>query len=1063
METQENTTETNLDIQITAKCGHNLQGKKSGSLLSFLQVAIDGNLLGESDKMEINLLEQRVDYNFTCCFSPPKDSQALSDVSQKPVILTVMEVMLEEKRGEVKVLAIGQAVLDLLPLLQGVCSFSSTIPVHPVNGTGLKDSYLGFTRKQPTLDVCVSVLSPLLSEAERSVTNLLKVTVETAYSVPEPWTLPSGFAPSPFTYAAAMSVPLTAEEDQVLMFCEGQLKVGGQREVKGRQKKRPYQALLVPGNHCLPGTSFQAQPIQQESGELTALEDRTFRNEAETKKNRVSWDTEMCCFLDAGGVSRLQQMITESRLWPVEIMRSMVPLEKLGDDSVEIPFHGLVFVDMGQLLYPGVSRTRGAYTVHPFCMTELLNKRGVSVLKEQARAAAVLVEARASSAAAAPHKKAGKKVKDPKEPKKSRADDTAENLSDSEPQVNTERNMYAEARTYIIIEIALDKPLVPKTSPEELAKRMKALIPPKPQHPVGPSPAETAVLDFHRQVGNAVAAVSEQYYELFGAKCRLPKRLSPEQMLTELMGGLNVSGRYFTFKEQIKNAVVRMVRDKLWQTEPFTDPERLQTFVSQLYVNLVDEMHVALNKIYSNDADKDSCEEIPLESSQLMHFAREAQLLGNYKLSAKYYKELVARHPDEPLHKFEWGSLNMLMGDYMKAEECFRDAVSTQQLHQPSLIMCGVLAMMFERYKDAQTCLERAASIDPPSVPAWTLLGLLHERKNEPILAERVFSMANKMLGEDEVNNKPHTEEEKDREQNFKEEKDLQDEGETAVSAHSQPAEQDPEFVGRDPEEYQEPSAQDDISTSTPAEPTCTIFTQTVQFLLRNNALQMAEHALSQELLCSKGSPSGSYLLNLAQLQLLKGDYCSAAAGLKQVLFHRDQDPDAWAVNGHCHYLQGAFTEARESYEWSLVFPQLPLDSHIVLLRLGSIYRLEKKFERAKDVYLQACEQSPSCLAWLGLGAACYRLEELSEAEEALTVSNGLYAENAEVWAYLTLICLRTGRQEEAEQCHKYAVRLNLQEPSLLKEIVELMDQLRFPHLRSCFETTAEDNSTGSK
>lgn len=47
--------------------------------------------------------------------------------------------------------------------------------------------------------------------------------------------------------------------------------------------------------------------------------------------------------------------------------------------------------------------------------------------------------------------------------------------------------------------------------------------------------------------------------------------------------------------------------------------------------------------------------------------------------------QLVVRHPDEPLHKFEWGSLNMLMGDYMKAEECFRDAVSTQQLHQPRL------------------------------------------------------------------------------------------------------------------------------------------------------------------------------------------------------------------------------------------------------------------------------------------------------------------------------------------------------------------------------------------
>jgi len=31
--------------------------------------------------------------------------------------------------------------------------------------------------------------------------------------------------------------------------------------------------------------------------------------------------------------------------------------------------------------------------------------------------------------------------------------------------------MYVEARSYIIIEIALEKPIVPKTSPEELARR----------------------------------------------------------------------------------------------------------------------------------------------------------------------------------------------------------------------------------------------------------------------------------------------------------------------------------------------------------------------------------------------------------------------------------------------------------------------------------------------------------------------------------------------------------------------------------------------------------------
>lgn len=59
------------------------------------------------------------------------------------------------------------------------------------------------------------------------------------------------------------------------------------------------------------------------------------------------------------------------------------------------------------------------------------------------------------------------------------------------------------------------------------------------------------------------------------------------------------------------------------------------------------------------------------------------------------FLQLVVKNPREPSHRFEWGSLYMLTGDYMKAKECFHDAVSLQQTHQPRLETVHTLSMKY--------------------------------------------------------------------------------------------------------------------------------------------------------------------------------------------------------------------------------------------------------------------------------------------------------------------------------------------------------------------------------
>ena len=40
-----------------------------------------------------------------------------------------------------------------------------------------------------------------------------------------------------------------------------------------------------------------------------------------------------------------------------------------------------------------------------------------------------------------------------------------------EPVVNVEGQMYVESKSYVMVEINLNRPLVPKRQPEELAKK----------------------------------------------------------------------------------------------------------------------------------------------------------------------------------------------------------------------------------------------------------------------------------------------------------------------------------------------------------------------------------------------------------------------------------------------------------------------------------------------------------------------------------------------------------------------------------------------------------------
>ncbi|XP_033101103.1 cilia- and flagella-associated protein 70-like isoform X2 [Anneissia japonica] len=1112
-------------INITVLRARHLRGSKGDALTSLVRVEYGTSALGESSKVDSSA-DVAAEYNFNskidCSFEDPV---ILDEIAYKPILITVVEVLPKEKKQkEERTNQLGQCTVDLLPLVKGENKYKSTLVIHPLPGSPFEN--LAPDSPRPELDVVVYVNEPLLTNEQLLESNLMTVTVEAAYSVPESWN-PSG---TQFLYNVTLPMPITNDRESTVVLSNGVLKSASDKDQPSKQKKWTAPGAAQGNAIYIHDQFVQSSNYDQEDGELTGKEDREFRIEVETEKNRVIWNTERRCYMEKSAIQSLQSKIAQTRVWPVEIMRTTMPTAtkaKGKEEENPIFFHGVAYVNLAPLLYPGVKKIRGAFRIHAFNEQELCEKtKRKSGLAEEAVRLATAMHRNASPFVKAPSKsgkddKAGKEKEKDKDAAKKQPSSLLKTApapsSDIVPeaevpaQQNIEGQQYDEARSYIFLEFVLKKPIVPKREPEELAKKVSEYIPPRPLFPRRTNGAQRAVDDFHQQVASIGNLVLEEFRELFAdqlANGELPQvNNSVEERRRKLIYELNSSGKYFAFKEQLKHSVVKVVREKYLQTSTFTDQERLQAFLSELYVFLVDEMHVGLSNVLS--LEDETPVPAPLtDTMQLKHFAREAEVNENFELAAKYYQERLAQNRNDADNWFDYGTFCLLINDISKAEECFKETISIQQQHLSGLLLYGVVCAMEERNDMAETFFEAATAAYPDSVLAWTMLGLFYDGIDNDIQAEFAFLEAQKL-------NLAHAVAKQKQQQIANEQADASvtkpvppsvisvapPEGTGDASLlHGAENQQDTGLLPAAPELTKTPATTEGknlspsaykvrqagssnkkrISVSKSAasiqdvqrsksqcsaskagskpgtpdvdeparEPTPTpefsIYILAAEFLLEVKATQFCERALAHELLAPKGGPSGTYYVALSRLKLQKKELEEADESLKEALIVNNQDPDAWSIQGHLSYLQGNMTEARNCYERTLSFIADAREMHAIYLRLASIYLQEGKFEEAKNTFLLACKKSPSCVSWLGVGIACYRLGELSEAEDALSEANILNNSDPLVWGYLSLVCLHTGRQLEAEQSYKYAIKVNLQDEELLAEIHSVQEQVGF-------------------
>ncbi|XP_070181892.1 cilia- and flagella-associated protein 70-like isoform X10 [Littorina saxatilis] len=1075
------------DTDRVSKCGSqlNMRGSKGDAVNVMVKVEFNEKVLGETPKVDCSP-DVPAEFNFSTTLNCTyEDPLALDEIAHKPVVLTVIEVMPKERRQkEEKTSTLGQCTLDLLPLVKGETNYRYTLVINPTPGSPLEA--IPAENPRPELDVMLSVNEALLDEQQIKDGNLLTITVESLFSPPDSWQLTG----QQFYYSAALPVPCNSEDptekkEMLVVFPGGQLKLGADKELPNKQKKWAVPGSAVGNSIFIPDSVIASDPVEDEDGDFKDKGDRDHRHLSESEKMRITWNTERRCYLENAAVKGFQDSVAKTRYWPIEIFRFPQPAggkgkkltSKLKDEEGTISYHGVAFLNLAPLLYPGVKRIRGAFKVLPYTdhLLHEKSKRKAGIGEEALRLS--LNQLNRSSASPAP-KKAGKEKAEAekKDAKKGGHESIAKGKEsgakgkfqfqslgsavmrlasntlksdtgseiDGQVPVNVEGQQYADSKSYIMIDICLTRPLVPKRPPEELARRVAELIPPRPAFPKRTDSADKAVEDYHCQIAGVASLLLEEFREMFGEDQGTGEPQTNEVMegrRQKLMYHLNSSGKYFSFKEQLKHSVIKIVREKYLKTTNFDDRQQLQTFLSELYVYLVDQMHQSLNKVLQIE-DQPPIPPPLTTNAQLKHFAREAEVNKNFDLATKYYQERIIREESNADNWFDFGTFCLYTNNVSKAEECFHKCISINQRHMDGLMLNGVVCTLAERNEAAETFFEAATNVDPKNILAWTMLGLFYDTISNDIGAEMAYLEANKLNIGQAASIARDEEQEKEKKEKEKAERAEKD-GEATDTPQVEGKSLTPSRPGSQLKEpargtpvVGEAEAQEELPPREPTPiPAMSIYMQAVDWLLEVKAVPFTEQALAHELLTTPSGKTPAYHIATARVKLQKEEYEEAEQSLNDALQVEHQNPDGWALMGHVKYLNGDNHAARECYQRTLSFVTDATETHSIYLRLASIYLQDGEYQQAKQTFLMACKKSPSCVSWLGVGIACYRLGELGEAEDALMEANILNNSDPEVWGYLSLVCLRTARKVEAEQSYKHAVKLQLQDAALLNEI----------------------------
>eukprot|EP00055_Hartaetosiga_balthica_P005971 m.18287 g.18287 ORF g.18287 m.18287 type:complete len:989 (-) comp4944_c0_seq1:155-3121(-) len=609
-----------------------------------------------------------------------------------------------------------------------------------------------------------------------------------------------------------------------------------------------------------------------------------------------------------------------------------------------------------------------------------------------------------------------------------------------------EGQVFEDAGTAYVLNINVLHPLVLKRTHEEVVARVTELIPPRRVQPASILAAKKAVDNFRDTITGIASDLIHEYRQT-QAKEHSESVDDTKDMVIQNLGS---NGRYEAFKEKIKASVILLVREKFTDVNRFTDTQSRHEFVSKLYVYLTQQMHEMLNKQFSFSQSPEY-EEVSISLNLLMDFALENEGLLHFDRAADMWSECVIRFAEDVDAWYGYACFSSRMGDFSKCEECLHRAIQLNREHTPSLALLGTVLVLQGSSMEGLDLLEAATSYEKESEILWLhrmfLLKYvdpndsvvemcnLHAEKQRQcrdsvydtsclFIADHFLNLGLTALAQSAVATEilehgtsigvnvilariAASEADNMMSSSQNGQNDISDE--ELTTRHSDLHEKDDKIMEEEEEEEDEEEGEEEG---------------------KEGAIETKmQRDVNQE-----DDPDATSDSQAEEASGLERALEDAVKRIDESLSVQYSEPELWVQLGNIMYENGHYDRAREAFEHAIDLPTIK-NEHIVALRLGDIYVMEEEFELAKTLFLRRCTSTTTSRGWFGLGVACYRLGELGESEEAFAEANMYDSKNPQIWGYLCLICLRSGRGVEAEQCFKFAAKLNLQDDELLNEI----------------------------